>query len=89
MDDVRSYGLATKLRLTDNIYLYLSGKMEKKDPFGDDLFFTKYIAKGGATYKINKKIEIYTDWLYKRVEEDFFDESYDRYRGSAGVRIVF
>lgn len=89
VDDVRSYGIGAHLRLTDKIYTKFSGKIEQKDPFGDDLLYTKYVAKGSVTYKLNKKIELYSDWLYKRVEEDFFDESYNRYRGSAGVRVVF
>jgi len=89
VDDVKYYGLTMDVRLADGLYLNVSGRIQEKDPLGDDLFYTKYVGKGSLSYRPTDKLEIFGTFLAKYVKEDFFVEDYDRYRGSVGVRLSF
>ncbi len=88
-DDVKIYTLGADWSLRDNVLLHLSGKKEVKDPFGDDLLYTIYTLKATASYRPKEQLEIYGEFLGKFVDEEFFNENYERYTIEVGVRMNF
>jgi hypothetical protein len=87
-DDVTTYEInfdqkIGELTLTARTYLDLV------KPIGENFDYYKYNWSLGVLYPVTPAADLYVDYYGRYVEEKVRDESYDRYRLGAGVKIKF
>jgi hypothetical protein len=88
-DDVRTVGLTADWQMDKQWRLSLGGYYDRINAVGDDLRYNKYTATASLTYEVSSSAEIFLSALGKWVDEEFFDDSYNRYKIGSGVRIKF
>jgi hypothetical protein len=88
VDDVTTYELSTRYKM-GQWTLFGRTFLDHVRPVGDNFNYYKYYWSTGFIYEVSKSADIYADYLGRYTTDKVNDESYNRNRVGAGVKIKF
>ncbi|MDX2257509.1 MAG: outer membrane beta-barrel protein [Hyphomicrobiaceae bacterium] len=89
VDDVTIYSVGLEWDVTTRLSLRADAIYEREKPVADSVLYDEYELELGLVYKPGDKVEWFAEGLAKYVEERTTSDAYERFRGLAGVRLVY
>lgn len=89
VDDVQTYSLEVEADLPSRTKLVLTASYERELPVADVIMLDKYELEAALTHIVDQNVELYAEGLAKYVDEEVFDDNYERFRAEAGVRLKY
>jgi len=89
VDDVITFGTTLSYKVTPTFRIYAAGYYDHVKAVGDDIIKKKYSARLTATYSPKDAVDVYITGYGRRVDELTFNESYNRLKIGAGIKMRF
>ena len=89
VDDVQTYSLEVEADLSSRTKLAVTASYERELPVADVVMFDKYELEATLTHKVDDNVELFAEGLAKYVDEETFNDNYERFRAEAGVRMWY